>query len=116
MNGVRALGLQRCALGLGLLIAPGRVAGVVGGTGSAPPSWIGRVLGGRLLAQGGAELVRPRRRVMLAGTVVDCLHATSMLVPIVLSPRYRRVALASAGEAALSAAAVALLLRSGRAR
>ena len=77
----------------------------------APPSWIVRILGGRMAAQAVAvNWVRRRRpadeaRALRIGAVVDGLHGASMILAAVVFPRYRRSALVSAGMA-LTAAGV----------
>lgn len=87
-----------------------RVAGDCG----VPPTWIVRVLGARTLVQGAAETVRPTPAVLRVGVAVDVTHAASMLLAAWRWPRYRRAALVSAGAAASSALAGALLARSSR--
>ena len=76
--------------------------------------WLVRALGARLLAQHGAVLVAPDRRLVRLGSAVDLLHAASM-VPFVASPRYGRAARISGGlAAAYAAAALAVAPRSER--
>ena len=89
------------AWGAGLLTAPGRLAGLVGGP--PPPAAIVRVLGARRLVQELALLRWPSPGVAVAAAAVDGLHAASMLAAAGLWPRYRRAALTSAGVAAGSA-------------
>jgi hypothetical protein len=57
------------------------------------------VLGARLVAQHAAVLAAPTPRVVRVGSVVDLLHAASM-VPLVRSPRHRRAAVISGAVAA----------------
>lgn len=80
----------------------------------APPSWIIRVLGVRMLLQAASETLRPRPNVLCLGVAVDLTHAASMLAAAWIWPRYRRVALASAGSAAASALAGTLIVRRWR--
>jgi hypothetical protein len=70
-----------------------------------------RVLGGRLLAQGLLEYIRPRQIVVLTAAAVDVAHAASMIGAALLLPAYRRTAAASAAEATLSAVLTASLAR-----
>lgn len=86
----------------------------VTGRHGAPPGWIVRVLGARLLAQAAPEAIRPSRRLLRLGLVVDLTHAASMLAAARIWPRYRRAALASAASAAASAVAGALIVRGQR--
>lgn len=111
MDPVRILATERVLFGSALMISPGTLAGVAAGNQPTPPTWIGRVLGLRLLTQGMAELAFPRTRVLIAGSVIDVLHAVTMLAPTLIAPRYRRVALASATEATLAATFAAVTVR-----
>ena len=73
---------------------------------------LGVATGVTLLAQHGAVLVAPERRLVRLGSAVDLLHAASM-VPFVASPRYGPAARVSGGLAAAYAAiALALAPRS----
>jgi hypothetical protein len=99
----RVLPAAQCATGALLLGRPGPVGRALGGVRSAPAQWLVRMLGARLVVQGGAALVRPTRAVLLASAAVDATHATSMFAVAALSPRYRRVALISAAAATASA-------------
>lgn len=108
---VRILAAERIVFGGALSIGPAPLAHAVAGGLATPPTSIARVLGGRLLAQGVAELALPRARVLIAGSVIDLLHAVSMIATAVLTPRYRRVAVASATEAAFAAVIAAVALR-----
>jgi hypothetical protein len=86
-----------------LLLRPRRAAGWAAGPDRRPPTWLVRVLGIRELLQGTMIAVRPTRRVLLAGCLVDVLHAASMAVAAILAPPFRRPALASGLLAAASA-------------
>ena len=98
---VRASAAERCLTGVLLLGVPDTITRLVAGDQPLPPSWLVRVLGGRLLAQGVLEYTRPRRSVIGAGAAVDTAHAASMIAAAALLPAYRRTALASAAEAML---------------
>ncbi|HEU5271628.1 MAG TPA: hypothetical protein VFU36_17005 [Jatrophihabitans sp.] len=101
----RAVSVARAALAVGLLVRPGRVATLVSVGARCPAPWLIRLLGGRMLAQSGVELAGDSRRLVRLGAGVDALHSASMLAAALRWPRYRRVALASAGIAAASAVA-----------
>ncbi len=100
----RGLGVIQVAVGVAMVAAPARLAGLAAGGGAVAPTLIVRVLGGREIAQGVLTVVRPSRDTLGLGAVVDALHLTSM-VPLALVPRWRRTALASGGLAAACAAA-----------
>ena len=100
----RFAGTVHAVIGSVLLIAPSRAATLVArGPGGAPPNWVIRLLGLRMVAQAGFELSHPTPEVLAASAGVDGVHAASML-PVLLSSRYRRPALVSAGVALASAA------------
>lgn len=96
----RALGVTQLALGAAALLRPRTVPGFVGGP--QPDPRIVRVLGARQVVQGAVTLAVPSRDVVCLGSLVDALHAGSLL-PL-LGTRYRRAALVS-GVLALSTAA-----------
>ena len=106
-----AVAVGQGAIGAVMLAAPGRAAGWSSGGGSAPPSWIVRLLGGRMAAQAALiGTVRAKRHkdlpaAMRLGAVVDLLHGTSMIAAAGFYPRYRRAALVSAGVAFAAGAA-----------
>ncbi|MDQ6849449.1 MAG: hypothetical protein M3070_05640 [Actinomycetota bacterium] len=101
-------------LGLALLARPETLARAAGGrTARVPAPWIPRLLGGRLLAQGVIASWRPSRTVALGGAAVDAAHSLSMVAAAVAFPQYRRIALASAALAGLSAGIGALAARTG---
>ena len=113
----RAVSVARAALAVGLLVRPERVARLASRGARCPAPWLIRLLGGRMLAQSGVELAGDSRRLVRLGAGVDALHSASMLAAAVRWPSYRRVALASAGIAAVSAAtAFAGTAPAGRAR
>jgi len=100
------------ATGVTLLARPQQVVDAVAPAFPRERRWLVRVLGIRLLAQHGAVLVAPERRLVRLGSAVDLLHAASM-VPFVASPRYGPAARVSGGLAAAYAAiALALAPRS----
>ncbi|MDQ6659009.1 MAG: hypothetical protein M3Z00_12455 [Actinomycetota bacterium] len=101
-------------LGTALLGWPRVVLRAVAGAEARPPTWIARILGIRVLAQAGAEAVRPSRALLRTAVAVDVAHGASMIAAAQLWPRYRRTALASAGSAGVSAVAGALLARARR--
>jgi hypothetical protein len=102
----RAISAGRVALGIGLLIRPHRLATLASFGGRCPANWLVRLLGGRMLAQSALELATGDRRVLRLSAAIDVLHAVSMLAVAARRTRYRRVALASAGLAGASAAAL----------
>ncbi len=97
--------------GVILAVVPGRASRWSAVGGDAPPPWIVRLLGGRMLAQAAAlEWVRRNRQrdertALRAGALVDLLHAASMVAAAAFVPRYRRPALVSAGLAFTAASA-----------
>lgn len=105
-------------VGGALAATPSAIASVAAGAGPPPPSWLVRLLGLRMAAQGLATAwARGRgpqlqRRVLLGGAAVDVTHAASMALVARWRPAYRRSALASAGLAA--SAAVLGLIAAGR--
>jgi hypothetical protein len=113
---VRSWGAVTAVLGAAMLIKPTVVAGLVSSGASTPSPVIVRVLGGRQLLQGVTVLGRPGQRGLLTGSsVVDVLHAGSMIAGARWWPRYRQPALASAAVAGTSAVIGALLRRRSRA-
>ena len=104
----RVLAAAHSAQAALLLVQPAAVLRLVADQ-DVPPSWIVRLLGVRILAQGAAEFVRPRRDVLVLGVVVDLAHAASMVAAATVWPHYRRAALSSAGSAAASAVVGAVL-------
>jgi hypothetical protein len=91
------------ASGAALLAQPQRVVDRVCPEFPATRLWVVRLLGARLLAQHGAVLAVPDRRLIGAASAVDLLHAATML-PLLGNPRYRRAALLSGSLAATYAA------------
>jgi hypothetical protein len=103
---VRPATTARLALGSAALAYPARLLGAVGGLdrGDAGTRVVVRVLGGRLLAQGLADLALGRR-TRVPDVVIDTTHAASMVVVADRWPDHRRSALVSAAVAS----AIALL-------
>ena len=103
----RLLAGTGAACGLVLVARPDRVVGALCPELPRSRRWTVPLLGARLLVQHAAVLAVPEARVVRVGSLVDLLHAASM-VPLTRSPRYRRAALVSgavaAGYAALAPA------------
>jgi hypothetical protein len=104
----RVLAATRSVVGAALLARPMAIARPACRGRREPAAWVVRLLGGRMLAQGVFELLRPRPDVFLAGAAVDGSHALSMLGLAAASNGFRPVALASAGTAAASGVGAAL--------
>jgi hypothetical protein len=110
----RLLGLATGVVGGSFLAVPDSIAAKAGGSGTAPPALIVRVLGGRYLLQGAAEAIFPTRRVLAAACATDGLHAITMIAAALAWPRYRNAACASLALALTSAACTGGLLAGGR--
>jgi hypothetical protein len=97
---MRPATVARLALGGACLAVPDRVLGLVGGPDQDDPATqlVTRVLGGRLLLQGGADLALGRRTRGI-DVAVDLLHAASMVPVAAWWPAHRRSATASAAAA-----------------
>lgn len=109
---VRGFGGVTAALGAAMVIRPRAVAGLVSSGASSPSPVIVQVLGARQLLQGVAVMAsRGRPSLLTVGSVVDGLHAASMLAAARWWPRYRQPALTSAAVAGSSAVIGALLRR-----
>jgi hypothetical protein len=85
--------------GLTLLAAPGRVVDALCPELPRSRRWGVPLLGARLVVQHGAVLAVPAARTVRIGSVVDLLHAASM-VPLARSAPYRRAAVVSGAVAA----------------
>jgi len=96
------------AWGAVLLVRPRPVVAALAPAYPADRDWVARVLGARQVLQHGVLLMTQERWVADAGTVVDALHALSML-PVTRSPRYGRAALISGATAAGSGVLTAVL-------
>jgi hypothetical protein len=101
---IRTISAGSGLVGLAMVVEPARVTRLVSANRSEPPTWVVRLLGGRLVAQHALVLARPAHGTVLAGAVVDVLHAASMVAVAALGRRYRRPAAVSAAAAAVSAA------------
>jgi hypothetical protein len=100
---IRALAVVRFLLAFVLVARPAHVGRAVAGNDAGPPpSWLVRVLGGRLLVESLAELARPTPPVVRVGAAVDAAHAASMLV-LSVAPSHRRAVLTSGAVAGLGA-------------
>jgi hypothetical protein len=97
---MRAATLGRLVVGATCLAAPRQVLGVIGGPdrGEDLPVGLTRVLGARLLLQGGGDLLAGSR-LRRVGILIELTHATSMLPVATRWPEHRRNALVSAGVA-----------------
>src|SRR5947209_18128410 len=103
--GAETLGATRAAYGIALLAAPRRALGGPRLGADEPGAVVfARLLGTRQLAEAALLARHPARRLLLAGAAVDAAHAASMLALCALSPRRRRLAVASAASGALLAA------------
>ena len=110
----RLLAALGVASGIALLTRTQRIVDAVAPAFPADRVWLVRALGARLLAQHGAVLLAPSRRLVRLGSAVDLVHAASM-VPFVASPHYGRAArISGALAAAYAAAALAVAPRSER--
>lgn len=92
-SALRTLGVTRAAVGVLSLLALDRGDWVAQLPAHAATA--GRVLALRDLAQGTTLAVAPGERLGRLGSVVDGLHAASMVGLAVVAPGYRRVALVS---------------------
>jgi hypothetical protein len=102
VNSRRLWGAGQLGLGGLLLVAPRFVTTACAGQERPPPIWLVRLLGGRLLGQGGMLIVRPTPGVLAFGRAIDTVHGSSMVVTAVAKPEFRRSALTSGLVAAAS--------------
>ncbi|GAB6902968.1 hypothetical protein JCM9957A_60600 [Kineosporia succinea] len=87
------------AFGAALLLRPREVIRAVGADPELPGLVVAaRVLGARHVVQAVGLTVKPGL-VSTPASLIDGLHATSMVALAAISPSYRRVALVSAGVA-----------------
>lgn len=115
LGAARGWGAATVVIGAAMLVRPNALAGLVSSGASSPSPVIVRVLGARQLLQGVAVVACPGGRLLLTGgSVVDALHAGSMLAAARWWPRYRRPALASAAAAGTSAVVGGLISRRPR--
>jgi hypothetical protein len=93
----RPVDVLRLGVGAAALAAPGRLL-----TPAADTRWsrgFTRVLGARYVVQSSLGLVEQKPWTPPIDAAIDGLHAASMLGLAAVSPRHRRVALASAAAA-----------------
>ncbi|SHN84014.1 hypothetical protein SAMN05660350_03534 [Geodermatophilus obscurus] len=95
----RLLSGAGAAAGLTLLAAPGRVVDALCPELPGSRRWAVPLLGARLVVQHATVLAVPTPRVVRGGSVVDLLHAASM-VPLARSAPHRRAAVISGAVAA----------------
>jgi hypothetical protein len=97
---VRPATAARLVLGGLCLAAPGRLLDAIGAPDRGDPrTWIiVRVLGGRLLAQGVADLALGAR-TRVPDIVIDATHAATMVAAAARRPDHRRSAMVSAALA-----------------
>ncbi len=95
----RLLAAAGAAWGLALLVAPGRIVDALCPELPRSRRWAVQLLGARLVVQHAAVLAVPAPCVVRVGSVVDLLHAASM-VPLARSAPYRRAAVISGAVAA----------------
>ncbi len=111
---VRAAASVLATAGAVLLARPRQVVRLVAPGEPEPPLAVVRVLGGRLVVQHVLVALRPTRRRLLAGAVVDAVHALSMVPAAAVWPAHRRQAIASGAVGAASALAALALTRAYR--
>jgi hypothetical protein len=113
---IRALAVVRLLLALLLVARPAQVGRAVAGSDAGPPpSWLVRILGGRLLVESLAEFARPTPAVVRVGAAVDAAHAASMLA-LSVAPSHRRAVLTSGAVAGLGAGLSLWVARSATGR
>ena len=98
----RSWGLASIGVGVAFLVRPHTLAGLVTSGRHTPDDTVVRVLGGRQVVQGALITRDPTPLLVVGGTVVDALHASSMLAVAAFWPRYRKAALTSAAIAGTS--------------
>lgn len=102
---MRVLDAVRFVLGAVALLRPRRVAAWWGADpDSGATVWAVRVLGARHLVQAVTSTVHPTRGARVLGSIVDLVHAASMLGVAVVSSRLRRPAMTGASIAFVCAA------------
>ncbi len=111
----RGLAVARAGYGAALLLARRPLLRSLGTRPDRSATLTVGALGARHVVQAVVTWLCPDRRVVLSGTVVDGLHATSMLALAAADARRRRAALVDAADAAVWAAfGIADLARSLR--
>jgi hypothetical protein len=101
----RAVSGALAAWGLAQLAFPEQLVRALAPDHPQPPTWLVRLLGGRILAQYAGVIAAPDRPVVALSATVDGLHAASMLLAAATMPAYRRVTLISAGVSGAAAVA-----------
>lgn len=92
------------ASGIGMAVAPAKLARSVAGAESAAPPGLVRVLGARTALQGALIWSFASRRALRLGAAADALHCATMVVAAATSPANRRSAAVSAAFACTTAA------------
>jgi hypothetical protein len=110
----RFAGAATSLVGAALLGWPEQIARKASGSRRTRLRPVVRVLGGRYLLQGLAQMSYPTRAVLRLSCAADCLHAASMAAPALLSPRYRRASCVSLAMALISASATGALVARGQ--
>lgn len=104
----RALALGRVAIGAGLLVAPGRIALLVGPAAAEPAGrWLTRVGGIRDLLLGvltlqALDAKAPVRSLLVAGAVADGVDFAATVAAYRRLPRFGRVVLLGAAGGAVA--------------
>ncbi|MFI6073986.1 hypothetical protein ACIA5C_20695 [Actinoplanes sp. NPDC051343] len=96
----RAAALARSAWGGALLLDGRTMLSAFGDRPTKSSLIVARVLGARQVAQGAITAVTSSPRVLVAGAVVDVLHATTAVGLALAARRWRSVALTDAAVAA----------------
>ncbi len=104
---VRAAASVLAVAGAVLLARPRQVVRLVAPGEPEPPLAVVRALGGRLVVQHVLVALRPTRRGLFAGALVDAAHAVSMVPAAAVWPAHRRQATAS-GAVGVASALLAL--------
>lgn len=112
----RAAALTRLAWGGVLLLGTGRLLGLFGKRPAGAPVVVGRVLGGRQVAQGLITALAPAPVVLVAGAAADTLHAATAVGLAAGARRWRTVGIADAGIATTLAVTGWWLVVRGRRR
>ena len=107
---LRLLAASGVGWGALLLARPRLVAGTLCPDYPEDRDWVVRVLGARLVLQDTALFAAPTRTGAVAASVVDGVHALSML-PWLRHEPYRRAAAISGSVAAVGAVTAAVLAR-----
>lgn len=103
----------RAGYGLALLVAPGPLLRLAGGSDESAEVRVARVLGARQVAQALATAGHPGPVRLCAGALVDALHAASMFALAAVSAEHRRPALLDGSVATALCAGGLVAARSG---